>query len=1104
MNNSAKNYDELIKKIDAFIRKYYLNQIVRGSICLVSVFFLGYILLVFAAYYGNLSPTIRTIFVFGLALSVVGILLYYIIFPTLSYFKLGKVISNEQASELIGAHFKDIKDRLLNTLQLKELLNKNPAHIALIEASINQRVAELRPIPFPSAIRLQENKRYLKFVWVPILLILFTFLLAPAILNEGTKQLVHYDQFFAKKAPFQFIILNPNLSAMQGDDLDLKVKLAGNEIPQELYVDDGGNLFKLEKENVTRFNYTFKNLQQTKKIRLVAGEFSSAVYVIDVKLKAVLSSFEIALEYPYYLARKNEVIANSGDLTVPVGTQVRWNIRAKHTSQISFKLDNRLISLHPSDDGRFSLSHRAMQNANYTICPVGSQGISHDSIAYQLKVIPDLSPSIEVTERVDSMNNKLFYFVGQVSDDHGFSKLNFTYKILPDGLGNDSKSVIKSIPIDKKVLQTNFFYAWNIGETGAKPGQQIEYYFEIFDNDGVLGPKSSRYASKIFKLPSEKEIDQKLEAGSESIKQKMELAARKAGEIEKEAKRINRDLINKKSLTFEEKKQVEQLLAKQKDLGNLVKDIQKENEQNLFEQKENKEIRQEILDKQKQIEHLFNNVLNEKTKELLTSIQKMLEQNNKNQTQENLSKMQMDNKSLQKELDRVLELYKQLELEQKLAETVDKLEYLSEKQEKLSNKSLDKNADQQDLKQKQEGISKAFDDIKKELSELNAKKGFENPEKEQQEIGQQQKQIAKDLENKNMKKAAEDQKKASSQLSQLSKKLKEMGDQSSMQENSLNAKALREILKHVLNSSFEQEHTMLAIRSKASNDPEYVTLTQKQKDIQDNLKMVEDSLYSLSRKVPQIESTVNKEIQSINLNVDKAITSLADRRTAEANRTQQYAMTSLNNLALMLSEVLDKLQKSNNNGSKGSGKGKGQSMSALSKLQEELNKNMQKARDQMQQQGQQQGGQGKGKSSMSEAFAKMAQQQEMIRQAMQDVAKEEGGKAGSGKLSDLLKQMEQTETDLVNKKIVQETINRQQDILSKLLEAEKAQREREQDVQRESKQGIDRAVNNQRILQEYQKFKQKETELLKTVPPTLNSFYKTKVEEYFKVLNSGS
>ena len=85
--------------------------------------------------------------------------------------------------------------------------------------------------------------------------------------------------------------------------------------------------------------------------------------------------------------------------------------------------------------------------------------------------------------------------------------------------------------------------------------------------------------------------------------------------------------------------------------------------------------------------------------------------------------------------------------------------------------------------------------------------------------------------------------------------------------------------------------------------------------------------------------------------------------------------------------------------------------------------------------------------------------------------------------------MEQTETDLVNKKIVQETINRQQDILTKLLEAEKAQREKDQDVQRESKQGIDRTANYQRILEEYQQFKQKQTEVLKTVPPSLNSFF---------------
>ncbi len=1101
MNNANKNYDHLIEKIDAFIRKYYLNQIIRGSIYLAMVLLLGYILLVFVEYYGNFSSTVRTLFVYGFGLVIAGILIYYIVLPTLSYFKLGKIISSEQASELIGKHFGDIKDKLLNTLQLKRLADSQAIHLTLIEASINQKTAELRPVPFSSAIRIRENRRYLKFVLAPLVFILLLAFIAPHILSDSTERLLHYNQFFAKKAPFQFVILNSNLSAMQGDDFELQVKLTGNEIPQDLYVEDGGNTFKLEKESITRFNYTFKNLQQSKKIRLLAGEFSSDQYVLDVKLKATLLNFDIVLEYPPYLERKNETVSNSGDLTVPIGTHVRWNLNVKNADRVDFKLENKHVFLTPSSDGQFKMTCHAMQNVNYTMRPVNAQGIGTDSMGYQLKVIPDLSPSIEVSERPDSVNNKLLYFVGQVSDDHGFSNLSFAYRILGDESGAAQKLVTKSIPIEKKVLQSNFFYAWDVNGVGAKPGQQIEYYFEIFDNDGVNGPKPSRYVSKIYKLPSEKEMDQKLEANSDAIKQKMEQAVRKAGEIEKEAKRINRDLVNKKSLTFEEKKQVEQLLQKQRDLESLVKDIQKENTQNMFEQKENKEIRQDILEKQKQIEHLFNNVLNEKTRELLTNIQNMLEQNNKNQTQENLSKMQMDNKSLQKELDRVLDLYKQLELEQKLSETVDKLDYLAEKQEKLGNKSLEKEADQNELKKKQDVLNQSFDDIKKDISELTDKKGFENPEKEQKEIDKQQDQISKDIQNKDFKKASENQKKAASKMNELAKKMKDMGDQSSMKENDLNAKALREILKNVLNSSFDQEKTMLAIRSKASNDPEYVTITQKQKDIQDNLKMVEDSLYALSKKVPQIESTVNKEIQTINFNVGKAIESLADRRTPEANRNQQYAMTSLNNLALMLSEVLDQLQKSNKNGSSGSGKGKKKSMSALSQLQDQLNKNMQKMRDQMKGQ-QQMPGQG-GRPQMSEEFAKMAQQQQMIRQAMQEIGKEEGGgKAGSGKLNDLMKQMEQTETDLVNKKIVQETINRQQDILSKLLEAEKAEREKDQEVQRESKQGIDRAANYQSILKEYQKFKQNQVELLKTVPPALNPFYKDKVEEYFKALNA--
>ena len=284
-------------------------------------------------------------------------------------------------------------------------------------------------------------------------------------------------------------------------------------------------------------------------------------------------------------------------------------------------------------------------------------------------------------------------------------------------------------------------------------------------------------------------------------------------------------------------------------------------------------------------------------------------------------------------------------------------------------------------------------DIKKDLEDKNT---FEDTEKEQQKIEEQQQESSDNLEKNNTKKAAENQKNASEQMQQLAKKMEQMQQENEMQEMQINMQNLREVLSNLLTSSFDQEKVMQSLKTTSLNDPNYVKLTQKQRDIKDNLKMVQDSLYSLSRQVPQIESVINKEIQTINTNIDFAVQQLSERRTAEANRNQQYAMTSINNLALMLSEVEEQMQQAMKNAKQGKGKGKGKSpsLSELSKMQEKLNQNMQKAREQMQKQGQQQGQkpgegkqgqQGQGKGQMSEQMARMAREQQLIRQALQDI-----------------------------------------------------------------------------------------------------------------------
>jgi len=78
-----------------------------------------------------------------------------------------------------------------------------------------------------------------------------------------------------------------------------------------------------------------------------------------------------------------------------------------------------------------------------------------------------------------------------------------------------------------------------------------------------------------------------------------------------------------------------------------------------------------------------------------------------------------------------------------------------------------------------------------------------------------------------------------------------------------------------------------------------------------------------------------------------------------------------------------------------------------------------------------------------------------------------------------------------------ETLKRQQEILTRLLESEKAEKERDLDEKRESKEMKNPNFSNPNQFFEYKKLKSKEVELLKTIPVTLTPFYKYKANEYF-------
>ena len=1108
MSNSADNYTDLIVKIDEFIRKYYFNKIVRGSIYLAAICFAGYIIITLSEYYGNFSPVIRAFLLFSFLLLNALIFLRFIFWPLLSYFKLGKRINYLQASEIIGKHFPGVKDKLINTLQLKELSIGSFDNKEVIEHAINQKILALKPIPFHTAIRIQDNKKYLRYVLPPIFLIVIIAFTAPYIFSESTERILHYKTRFVKKAPFQFVVMNDNLRSFQGEDLTLQVKLTGNEIPDEMYVEEGLNTYKLQKDNLVRFKHVFRNLQKDKTIRLFAGEFYSEPYVLKVIQKPSLANLSVKLTYPSYLGLRNEIRKDLTDLTVPEGTNISYEINTRYATTIGLYEGSKLTTLKPLSPNHFEYALRARKSTELRIAPQGAILANEpDLVSFRLNVIPDERPSIQITEKEDTQTNKATSFIGKLADDHGFSGLKIHYQVKEQGKLSSASS--RNIHVDKNTAQYSFIYAVKSSDFNLKPGQELEFYIEVSDNDAVNGFKSARSETMRIKKLTVAQVEKNVAQSTRVTEHKLQQAIKEASLIEQESKRIKKELVTQNSFSFDQKKQVSDLLDRQKELEKLIDEIKKDSEKNYQEQNSELLNQAALTDQQKQLQKLLEQVMDEKTQALLNSIEKMLQGNNKAQTQEELGKMQSGNKNVQKELDRILELYKQLQFDQKLTASINDLKRAADQQNELNKRVQDKSSTHQDAAVEQENLSKAFQDITKQLEslkktneELEKSHPLADLSKEEKEVNEEQKKSKNSLQANNADRAQKSMQKAADKMDEMAKRMEEMKETSETSETKINLQALREILANLLKSSFDQEAILIATRKSVATDPMLVSYTQKQLQIRNNMQVIGDSLSVLSRKIPQIESTVTQELSTITERINSSLESLAERRLSGAVSDQQGAMASINNLALLLAEVEEHLNKAMKNASSG-GKGSKQSLSQLGQRQDQLNKNMQKAREQMKQNGAESGN-NKGRAQSSQQFAGMAREQSLIRQALQQINRELN-KDGKGKLGNLDKvsgDMEQTEMELVNKRIQSETLLRQHDILSHLLEADKAERERDLDNKRESKAGIDQLPGYIEKLNQLKNRKLKETELLKTVPADLNLFYQLKINEYFRSLDS--
>lgn len=1165
----------------------------------------AFLFLVIAEYFAEFGTTTRTVLFYLFVLASGIVLSRYIIIPLLKLNKLGSVISYDEAAGIIGKHFNTINDKLLNTLQLQ----RNSGSILsedLLTASINQKMEELRPVPFTSAINLTDNRRYLRFALPPLALLLLIFFIKPGIITDGTERMIYHQTYFEKAAPFKFELSNKSLEAIQQQDYILQLTLNGDEIPNEVFITVDGVEHKMDKSDNLHFTYTFKNVQKNQDFVFNAAGYNSNSYELVVLPKPMLMKFDIQLTYPAYLNKKNETVSNVGDMQLPQGTKMQWIFHTKNTDNVFLNFADTLVDIQHTGSDEFSFSKRMMQSTPYSIKTLNHfMKQNPDSASYMLNVIADQAPAIDVSEKADSLNNRNIYFSGTIRDDYGFTRLAFKYThYTQDSTG---KPVVRNgeqpLGLNRQQITQPYYYFLDASRFNLLPGDKIEYFFEVWDNDGVNGAKAGRTQMMVFKAPTVDEMNEATDKKNAEIKKDLDDGIKKAKDLQKDINDLSKKLNDKKQMGYDEKKKLEDILKKQNELKQKIEETKQENQLNNQQQQEFNPPDESLLEKQKQLEQLFENIMSPEMKKLFDELNKLLDKLDKNQVQQKLEELKMSNKDMEKELDRTLEAFKQMEVEQKLQQAIDKLDELKNKEDALRLET-DKNKDKQDkkdnkdnkndpskdqkgqdnkdnkdakdnkdpknqddkagddkkessskeLEKKQDELNKQFEDLKKDLKEMQEKNAaLEQPndlpktEEKQNEISKEMQNSSQELNQNNKKNASKSQKKASDKMQEMKDQMQQAMDQMQQEQAEEDMAAVRQILENLLNLSFAQEELMGQLSKLRTDNPQYLKVTQTQKKLQDDSKIIEDSLMALSKRNPTISAHINREISAINMNMGKAVSELAERMQANAQMRMQYSMTSINNLALMLNESLEQMQKAAKEGKPGSGSckkpGKGKpsskpgdgkpSMQSMKQMQQRLNQQLEQLKKQLEQQankpggqkpgdkpGQKPGGQKPGGSGgmgqqggqngqmpgikgqgMSEQLAKMAAEQEAIRRQMQqmmDKIKKDGGSNPGGNLTDL---MEQTERDIVNRQITQETMKRQQDILTKLLESEKAEREREQDEKRKSNEAKNQNLSNPAQFLEYKRLKEKELELLNTVPPSLTPYYKQKVNEYFNHVN---
>ena len=851
------------------------------------------------------------------------------------------------------------------------------------------------------------------------------------------------------------------------------------------------------------YSATLENVTRPLQYYISVKEVPSEQYQITISNEPVVTQFQYRLNYPVYTQLQPQTLpVNVGDLQVLVGTEVvftgesnkplqKAHIAFDESGDVPLEIGERLLQdpltqLVEDEEGQQALSALQMihgsfvarQSEKYRIYITDVDGFTNrDPVNQTVTVFEDAVPDVTIvapardTVLDDAMLVELRV---EATDDYGIQELQLVYRVESEG-AEEVNVPLKRWHGEDALSQRSVFvtYTWDVDRIGMFPGEMLAYYVQALDIDDVSGPNIGKSHTYTLRFPSLSELYDALAAEQETEQRGLEELVDEQADATGLVDTLLDKIRKSQELTVNDENLMQQVLENQKQIEETAKQLIENMNETAEEMEQNQLFDAETIEKYQELQDLMEKALSEEHKELLQKLSEALAKQQIDEQERSMAEANLSQEQFLQQLERAKSLYEQILLEQELEAAVKQAKALAERQKELMDtlESSGQSAPTNDLAKKEDRVTDEFNQLSEKLEELGTKMGELARDQEnappqierladeiirlnqfahEHKLPEMLETTSENLRGGQNSEALESGRDAEQTLTELAQGL----DNALAFMEGANANETLTALQEAVESGLYLSHLhekvltqtndiLTAGQSDAYIASEIVRLQQLAADelsTAESLTQLSSKLWDLGNRQIEVPPEAIFHLNASNDALSRAARALEDRQPSLAVPIQRTALADLNQAVFELLEAMGQMNQQM--GASGL-ENMMEQLQQLAESQEQLNQMAQDLNQQMREQGQTPG--------IEQMMRQLAAQQQLIREATERIAERAEQMAQVlGSLEDVAGEMTEVEKSLRQGELNEEVLDRQAQILTRMLDSLKSLQKRDVGKQRKA------------------------------------------------------